>query len=242
MQKEKAKKRENTSIKSETIITFRSHQVINMVRGRKKKPGVEQITGLLVFGGLVRQVFQQSKGDNPYADLYLLTCEEKMDKLRLFLRSETISVEASLMSNKYVTVNEATVEEPYALTAAFATPYAYQVAYLMVQADDLICRLVQASHIAMIPKKEADAKIRSICKRLRSVFASFNSWKSVVVTRSDIELNNQRAKKASEVFGGLVIPAEILSGDLRGEYAPDLTANDEDSLVTEDVEEEAVVI
>ncbi len=235
------KKRENTSLKSETKITFRSHQIINMVKGRKKAAGVEPITGLITFGGLVRQVFQQAKADNPYADFYLLMCEERIQAVREFIQRETVEIDAKLMSNKFLQFNEVHVDDPFILDASFATPYAYQVAYLMLAADDLICKLLQATHVAMIPKSESGDKIRGVSKRLRGLFASFNSWKLVVVTRDDMKLGNKRAERAIETFGSMKLPEAVLSGELRGDYAPDIKVN-ETEVVTVSATEEAVVV
>ena len=87
--------------------------------------------------------------------------------------------------------------------------------------DELVRECMTAAHVGAIRPRERTALFQAITKRLRRIIMTPHHYERNRITRATYEADVGRIETLESRLGGSV-PPEVLSGDRRGEFAPDI--------------------
>ncbi len=208
-------------LRSEIQLTLHSYHAVRLWQGRKprtdeKHQGVLGLTGYISMCGTISNA---AANDDPYADWMLIQIEERVEqaKKRLgTLKEEIQSIIDSIPSQ--LSISENLNVSPARLPVFVSTQAGYQGVYLIIQFDELARKLLLATHVGLLGRKDKEVLMDQAAHQLRSVFALTQNYRNTGVTRDDIAANNARAREAIEKYG--LPPDEVLKGTIRSSYAP----------------------
>jgi integrating conjugative element protein (TIGR03761 family) len=199
------------ALRGEVWLTVQTYQAQSLIRGRRATDGKPAIIGLIGFADQLKSIWQAIRGDDPYADWWLLNVEQGLTETRSHLRhlqqrlDEIIALTASLE----FTVAQST--RPQRVSLQFANPYAFRAAQLLGEYDRLMCTDLTFHHLGLdMPGDLVDLVARS-GRRLRHVFALPQGYHNLDVCRRDVIEETPQFAKARARMGD--IPDDILKGD-----------------------------
>lgn len=85
----------------------------------------------------------------------------------------------------------------------FSSRAAWEMAELVVLADQLIIRAMKAERLALYTKRERSDSVRDTQRQVRFVISLLKIWKYTGVTYEDVKNNTPLAQEAIELFGPL---------------------------------------
>ena len=208
-----------------SILTIKTYLAQQLVFGRAASydaDGKRGIIGLIGFAGMLTQLFNGAKADDPYADKWLLDIEAVIDAAGEALKDAHDTVVAALAQRADVSHGVAQSVKPLHVPLHFSNRFAYRAAYLVNDFDNLLCAIQTAKHVALVTNKQSNALIQSSSKTVRRTFTSANGYRYTGVSRADVAYGTARAVQALRRWGEL--PPDILDGTRRSEYGPPLPA------------------
>jgi integrating conjugative element protein (TIGR03761 family) len=207
-------------------IDFHNKHCIMMIEGRRpgqKEDGtrIPSIIGLKAFASITKTIIRSAAADDPYADFLLIQLEASEHKRLSDFDELKANIDKSLeMAPSSIKVDSATSAEPVTFEITWgANPYAYRAAYLLKQFDILLNIVWAARFKGILTRVQADKFTHQATHKMRSYFSVVNNWRHLGVTRSDINQKNQLADKANEHYK-FDLPEQVLSRELRGDFAP----------------------
>ena len=211
-------------------------------RTTKDKPG---IMGLGAFMSITNKINIGSRQDDPYADMWMLNVEEKIDQTKALLgtlKKEIDDVFNSVPST--FSLSENLNIQPANLPVFAGSHLGYLAIYVLAQYDEIVRKALLAFHIALIHRAGLDHWLNRGDKYLRSLLAVVVRYHFSGVTRKDFVEGNAAAQAAIEKYGE--VPQDIFDGTRRSRFSPPLRTNeDEDSddvdeaITEEDLQHEA---
>ncbi|MDH3001454.1 hypothetical protein A1D23_12985 [Chelonobacter oris] len=213
------------ALRSDISLTLHTHYATRIWMGRPwstEENGKKQaqIISLPHCLSILNQINQDASNNDPYADLFLIQFEEKIQSARKQMQdiSEKIYDLYAKLIPEEVDIQRCHNLSPVTLPIYIKYPMGYILVYLLTDFDAVARAVLTASHIAIMTKADAKAWMQQASHLVRSVFAEAQQYRHSGVTRQDFAENNARALSAIERLGTL--PQAVLDGIQRSGYAP----------------------
>ncbi len=186
------------------------------------EPEAKSQPGLVEFSSQVRGVYTDASHNNPYADWTLLKIEEDIKGLRDAIAAARGELKAKIEELGAGNVKAATTGTMHRDQLEFDTPYAHVLGASLREFDELVREAMTAVHVGAIRPRERTAMFQSMTKRLRRVIMTPHHYVRTRITRETVEqVDVAQIEKLESRLGG-AIPEAVLTGDRRGEFAPDI--------------------
>jgi integrating conjugative element protein (TIGR03761 family) len=173
--------------------------------------------GLLQFAKVMTALWNAYSEDDPYAELYILKTYQNLMEAREKIKSFESVLNPMLSNLRGIEVTECLSTNPTVHPLTFATPFGFMGAYLIADADYVI-RLILTLERLGISINNEEISIKGITKYIQDVFSTPRGWKRTQITRSDIKLNNEKAKLVKEQLGE--VPLSILEKKIDFAFLP----------------------
>lgn len=206
------------ALRGESIMTIKTHLAQQLVFGR---PGSEHkcaVIGLIGFAGMLTQISNGAKLDDPYADKWLLEVEAAIDATVLEIAELREGIAQALAQRPDIHHTVAQSVKPLEVPLYFSNQLAFRAAYLVNDFDTLVCMAQTAKYVAVLTTVNSNSVIQAGSKAVRRTFTSAEGYRYTGVSRADIAHGTARAGEALQRWGEL--PPEILNGTRRAEYGP----------------------
>ncbi|WP_162622915.1 PFL_4669 family integrating conjugative element protein [Salinisphaera orenii] len=208
-------------------MTIQTRHAQRLVQGRRGNPDKPPIIGLFRFGSEVRMIWAGAEWNDPYADWWLLHVERTLQESRETIGAMRRSVDQQLEGVAAMNVGIAESAEPNRIELSFKTPYAFMGAWLLVDFDELVLRIMTARHVGLMTRDDSGRRLAEAGRAVRHAFDSVQGYQFMNVKRPDVRDNTRRGQKALERYGSL--PQDVLDGGLRAEHAPEIGPTDTQS-------------
>ncbi|OPA89169.1 integrating conjugative element protein [Pseudomonas fluorescens] len=206
-------------LRSDKSLTLHTHHAARVWHGRPAGEGKNGIIGLSGFVALMNKITRMAQQNDPYADLWMIQIQEKLESSKLELEDIETRLDHSMSRLPVaLSVGENVNVHPVTLPVFINSPFGFLAVYLLIAYDDIVRRLLLAHHTALMGRRDMEIWINAGGKVLRSLFGLAQRYKVSGVTRDDFITNNAVAREAREKFGEL--PQDILEGTRRSAYAP----------------------
>lgn len=232
-------------LRSAMELTLHTHHAARIWQGRpagEEKSGIISLNG---FVGLVSKIKRGAERDDPYADFWMIRIHEKLkdSKDALTLIKDQLDELMGCLPTA-IRVGENLNVLPVTVPLYINTQLGFLAVYLLIDYDNIVRRLLQAHHTALMGRRDMERWINTGGHVLRSLFSLAQQFKFSGATREDFIANNAAAREARERFGEL--PADVLAGTRRSEFAPQIIrrrVSDErpPEAVEDEIEDEAEV-
>ena len=222
-------------------ITMETWQAIRLFHGRSNGDKEKDIIGLTRFAAIIRPIYIASAVDDPYADTYILNIENAIDDGLANMAEYQSEMESMISDTKTIfqcKFNIANSVEPQTLPMEFSNSLAYRGAFLLSAYDRVVKTCLTARHSGF-PPAETYRIPEKAAHIVRSVFAMPTGFKYYAITRDDVRQGVGNALEAESRMGK--IPADILSGERRSQYAPRIKRSGDDAMRVSDASNDVVI-
>lgn len=213
-------------LRSAITIELHTHRAVQLWQGRQMSTSpeghlVHSIIGIPRFLSLLNIISMDASLDNPCADMYILRLEERLLDARLEMDTLTRGVKTIFaLLPETLTVESCLSIQPARFPVFSASQLGFIGIYLLTDFDKFARSAMLAAHMALLNVTERNDLIKRSSGLIRSIFALAQKYRRIPVTREDFRMGNARAAAAEEAVGAL--PADILDGTRRSQYAPPL--------------------
>lgn len=203
-------------------IELATRPALRLWQGREKTEKKHGILGLPGFCSRVRSLEQAIREDDPYADFHFAQIEEGIEHLSEDLDAELADIEDFIKENvpSAMRLPNVASKNPVVVPVRFASRLGFQLVYQLLKVDQIVLKILLASHIGLIETKTKFQTLARVEKRVRGVLHLVYKYRHTGVSRDDMAANNQRAQKAKELMGEL--EQGYLEGTTRSPNAPSL--------------------
>ncbi|MCF5805659.1 MULTISPECIES: PFL_4669 family integrating conjugative element protein [Pseudomonas syringae group] len=212
------------SLRSSVNLTLHTHHASRLWFGRQRTEGKPGMIGLSGFANILNRIKRGCEQDDPYSDWFLLLIEEKIDTAEQEMKdidNRLDEVMAALPA--MLTIGENLSVQPVTLPLYLSTPLAFKAVYLLTAYDELVRRILLASHVGLIDNNAKGQWLDEGAAILRRLFGLSQRYKFSGASRGDFAAKNARAEQAREMYAPFgEIPQEILEGVRRSKFAPAL--------------------
>lgn len=214
-------------------MTLHTKQAYRAFMGRRFNPVTRSapIPGGRMVASALRNLWNLTASDNPYADWALLRHEQTITELRQHLTRQIKRAEQLLdeQRNKGLTYSILRSAKPQSLNLGYASPYGYAVSNLIVQFDYFVRLQVTIARKSLETDQDTRAAIANVTRLMRRIFNEterFNRHLShqqvSSLSRSDFLPGadgeaHKRVEFVTKVFG--TVPKEIFTGDLQPSHS-----------------------
>ena len=181
----------------------------------KSQPGLEE------FARQVRGVYTDASHDNPFADWTLLKIEDEIKAMRDVIAEARKDLKQKLEEFDANGIEAASTSEPHRDLVEFDTPYAHVLGVALREFDELVREGMTAAHVGAIRPRDRTVLFQGITKRLRRIIMTPHHYERNRITRATYNEDPGQVETLESRLGGAV-PADVLTGDRRGEFAPDI--------------------
>jgi len=208
-------------LRSAIQLTLHTFHAVRLWQGRAASEEKTAIIGFNGFVSAIRRVTQGAEQGDPYADLWMLRIQERLQgcKAELSLIQDNLELLMRAFPDA-ISVEENFNIRPVRLPIVITTQYGYLAMYLLIAYDNIVRRLLQAHHVALIDRREMESRSHAGARQLRGLFGLPRQYRSSGVTRADFAADNDQARQARALFGEL--PLDVLEGSRRADFAPPL--------------------
>ena len=215
-------KRARSRMKSVMTLDLHSDIAHDYVRSHiPPEPEAKSQPGLMEFARQVRGVYTDASHDNPFADWTLLKIEDDIKELRDAIADARKDLKEKLDAIEAEGVETASTSEPHHDQVEIDTPYAHMLGVVLREFDELVREGMTAAHVGAIRPRERTALFQGMTSRLRRIIMTPHHYPRNRVTRTTYDEDVNQIETLESRLGGPV-PKEVLVGDLRGEFAPDI--------------------
>lgn len=207
-------------LRSAISIELHTHLATRLWQGRRANPAerIYGIIGMPRFLNIINVIRMDSTIDNPYADIYMLSLEERLNAAREEMNTLINSMEIVFKQiPEMMTIENCLSVQPVRFPVFSSSPLGFIAVYLLTDFDNLMRNLMLAQHMALINRTELNDLRQRGGNIIRSLFVLAQKYQRIPVTRRDIYEGNARAKAAQELVGP--VPDDILNGSRRSAYS-----------------------
>lgn len=207
------------ALRSSISLTLHTFHASRIWRGRAASAGVRPIMGMAGYISATNQLKLAAAADDPYADWAILQLEERIQQARatlVELNQRLDQLQQRLPEQIHIGDNLNL--HPVTLPLFIGSQLGFLGVYLLTDYDVLARRALLAHHTALIGPGEMARILDSGAHLLRGLFAQAQRLKPSGLTREEVQANHAQAQAALKRLGPL--PADILSGERRSQYAP----------------------
>lgn len=214
-------------------MTIQTRVAQRLIHGRRSDPTREipAIAGLYRYAAMTRLLWFASLSDDPYADWWLLRIEQEVNSVREQLHDMRSDIGDLLNGAPSMDVSLAHSSEPASVELTFATPYAYQGAYLLADLDIFVLAAMTARFVGLLDRNTFEKRLADSGRGVRRLFATVQGYRHLTVTRNDVRQQTPKGRYAIELMGPL--PEAVLNRSLRAAHAPALRISSEGPLAPE---------
>jgi len=206
------------ALQGQVWLTLQTSQAQLFVYGRDGTTDKATIIGLVGFADRLRVIWQAARGDDPYADWWLIKVHEAIEHVAQAIGSRQADLDQQLAAIPAMTVSVATSRRPCRVQLQFANPYAYRSARLLADYDRLVCTALTARHIGLLDGEACGLVPRACARRLRALFTIPQSYRFLKIDRETVRLRTGRSHAARVAMGE--VPDDILNGARRAPLVP----------------------
>lgn len=208
--------------KQDIEIELATRPALRLWQGRERTEKRHGILGIPGFCKIMRGIEQAVRDDDPYADYHFHRIEQGIEDLTFDLDSELKDVEDFIAENvpSAMRLPDIGSKNPVVVPIRFASRLGFQLVYQLLKVDQIILKVLLASHIGLLPNKDKFETLARVEKRVRGVLHMVFVYRHTGVNRDDMAANNQKAQKAKELMGDL--EEGYLDGSTRSDNAPPL--------------------
>jgi integrating conjugative element protein (TIGR03761 family) len=213
-------------LRSAITVELHTHRAVQLWQGRRMSTSpdghiLHSIIGMPRFLSLLNIIRMDASMDNPCADMYMLRLEERLLDARKEMDTLTHSVKNIFdLLPETLTVENCLSIQPARFPVFSASQLGFIGIYLLTDFDKLARNVQLAAHMALLNRTECNDLIQRSSGLIRSIFTLAQKYHRIPVTREDFTAGNARAVAAEESIG--VLPADILDGTRRSQFAPPL--------------------
>ena len=209
------------TLRSSVQLTLHTHHASRIWHGRDASQGRATIIGLNGFIAVMNKMKRGAELDDPYADVWMLRIEDKLNATKDILKALNEQVNLALSEvPSALSLGENLNVQPVKLPLFVNAQLGFMAVYLLADYDDLARRLILAHHTALIDRSSLERWLNEGAHALRSLFSLAQQYKSSGLNREDYQANTPLAISAKERFGEIV--QDILEGTRRSRFAPPL--------------------
>lgn len=206
-------------------LMVQTYEAQRLIRGRRRSEHKPAIIGLIAFAELMRIVWDAARGDDPYADWWLLKVQQELADASVYMHALQAELDGFLTdAYGHLEFTVAESSRPQRVSLQFANPYAFRAAQLIGEYDRMLCAHKTLQYLGLETSPPLTERVDAGGRRLRRALASPLGYHQCAVTREDVRLSTAAALRAKERMG--VLPDEILNGcrlpDLRPKILPEL--------------------
>lgn len=214
-------------------MTLHTKQAYRAFMGRRYNPvtGAQPIPGGRMVASALRNLWNLTARDNPYADWALVRHEQTIEQLRTRLDKEIERAEDLLEQQKArgLAYSVLRSSKPQRLNLGYASPYGYAVSNLMVRFDYFVRLQVTIARKSLDSDQDTRAAIARLTTLMRRIFNEterFNKWlmrdQLTDLSRADFlpgadEEAVKRVEFVTAAFG--IVPAEVFTGDVQPSHS-----------------------
>lgn len=208
--------------KQDIEIELATRPALRLWQGRERTEMRHGIVGIPGFCKIMRGIEQAVRDDDPYADYHYHRIEQGIEDLTFDLDSELKDVQNFLDENvpSAMRLPDIGSKNPVVVPIRFASRLGFQLVYQLLKVDQIILKVLLASHIGLLSNKDKFVTLARVEKRVRGVLHMVFVYRHTGVNRDDMAANNQKAQKAKELMGDL--EEGYLDGTTRSDNAPPL--------------------
>ncbi|MFC3943674.1 MULTISPECIES: PFL_4669 family integrating conjugative element protein [Pseudomonas] len=225
-------------LRSAMSFTLHTWHATQVWQGRPASEEKKRIMGLVGFLGLISRVARGAALDDPYSDFWIIRLQEKLQGSKAELAQIREQLEP-LMSRlpAEISLGENLSIQPVTLPLVVRSRLGFLAVYLLIDYDSIVRQLLLAHRTALIDRRTMERWISASGQVFRSLFGLARQYRFSGATRADFIVGNAVAREAEERFGEL--PADVLEGTRRSEFAPRIILPRSDGEVRQGVAEEA---
>ena len=191
-------------------LTIQTHQAQQLIHGRDGTPDKPPIIGLVGFADRLRLIWQAARGDDPYADWWLIQVHEAIAALATALAQQQSDLFQQLEQMTALAVSVAASQRPCRIPLRFANPYAYRAAQLLGQYDKLVCTAATARHVGLLDGAAFRAIQKTGAHQLRALFMLPHRYRFLKIDRASVRAQTGSSHEARQRMGE--VPEDILRG------------------------------
>lgn len=185
--------------------------------GRKVPRIMSMPEAIKMTGGLYRD----SLADNPYADETMWKLENAIIDATEKINAEVAQLDDILRNiPSMITIKDVLSRSPVNIGVFSRSPLGYRCVWLLVGYDQLALKTFQAAHLGLISRNQRDELLSFGAYLIRKIYGILQIYRSVGVTRDDIENKTSKGEKAIARYG--MPEPDILSGKARSSFSPPL--------------------
>ncbi|WP_262222814.1 PFL_4669 family integrating conjugative element protein, partial [Escherichia coli] len=144
-------------------------------------------------GGLYRD----SLADNPYADETMWKLENAIIDATEKINAEVAQLDDILRNiPSVITIKDVLSRSPVNIGVFSRSPLGYRCVWLLVGYDQLALKTFQAAHLGLISRNQRDELLSFGAYLIRKIYGILQIYRSVGVTRDDIENKTSKGEKA----------------------------------------------
>ncbi|KPA90085.1 integrating conjugative element protein, PFL_4669 family [Pseudomonas asplenii] len=208
-------------LRSAMELTLHTFHAVQIWQGRAASEEKTAIIGFGGFLGAIRNVTRGAEQGDPYADLWMLRIQEKLQRCKAELALIQDNLELLMRAfPDAISAEENFSIRPVRLPIVITTQFGYLAMYLLITYDNIVRRLLHAYHVALIDRREMESRIHAGGRLLRGLFGFPRRYRHSGATRVDFAYDNDQARQARKLFGEL--PMDVLDGTRRADFAPPL--------------------
>lgn len=166
-------------------------------------------------------IYYDSTKDNPYADEAMYKIEALLTVAGERIQSSLAELDAILKAvPPAVSFSEIASSAPLNIGIYSQSPLGYRCVWILVGYDQMALKAFQAAQYGLISRKKRDELLSRGAHLIRKVYGVLLPYRTLSITREDLNLRTAAGTKAIETFG--LPDADILSGKKRSSFSPPL--------------------
>ncbi|MBV2137104.1 MAG: TIGR03761 family integrating conjugative element protein [Candidatus Thiodiazotropha sp. (ex Ctena orbiculata)] len=210
------------ALRGQAWLTIQTVHAQRLFHGRAAIADKPVIVGLVGFANRLRVVWRGARGDDPYADWWLIKVDDGIAQVGDHIRNRQADLVMYLDELGMMEVEVATSRRPYRVSLNFANPYAYRGAGLLAEFDRLVCTALTARHVGLLSGHACKETISQAAHQLRSLFMIPQGYRLLKIDREQVRNKASRSHEARRLMGE--IPGDVLSGERKAPLVPRMIA------------------
>ncbi len=205
-------------LRGEVWLTVQSHHAQRLISGRAASVEKPAIVGLVGFADRLRVIWNAARGDDPYADWWLIKIDEALQRARGRIKKEQTALDECIEQRSALQIKVVTTSKPYRVALNFANPYAYWGAHLIAEFDTTARTILTAKHVGLMSGDLAEKSLQGCARAIRGLFAVPQGYRVYRIDREAVRADSEAARKAADHMGEL--PEAVLQGDEAAALTP----------------------
>ncbi len=206
------------ALRGQVWLTLQTIHAQRLFQGRAATAEKPTIVGLVGFANRLRVIWQGARGDDPYADWWLIKIHEAIEMAGHYIRNSQVDLEKLLEQMDAMEVDVAASQRPYRVPLKFANPYAYRGAKLLAEFDKLVCMALTARHIGLLDSQDGEEIVKTSARKVRAIFMIPQRYRLLKINRELLRKAKGRSHEARQLMGE--VPDDVLSGERHAPLAP----------------------